>query len=127
MGKKKLKTREKAEIKRLKSIFIAIPEDKMALVDGLIAQAARLRVSLDDIWEDICDKGDLEDFQQSPHVPAYQRERPAARLFNARDKNYTTIIKQLVEYLPDKSQQDDAVEQMYRYVYDQNAPESIKV
>ena len=31
---------------------------------------------------------------------AYERERPAARLFTATDKNYQAIIKQLVDMAP---------------------------
>ncbi|KAA1042482.1 hypothetical protein ERX35_000960 [Macrococcus equipercicus] len=89
-----------AEIERLNNVFKDIPEDKKHVVEGLIVQAARLRIMLDDAWQDIDENGDYEQFQQSPSVPAYDRERPIAKLFNARDKAYQTIMKQLADFLP---------------------------
>lgn len=96
----------KKEIIRLKKIYKDIPEKDKALVDGLITQAARLRVSLDIMWEDISVNGDTEPFSQSEKTEPYDRERPVARLFNARDKNYQTIIKQLNDKLPNDKEAD---------------------
>jgi hypothetical protein len=56
---------------------------------------------LDDAWKDICEKGDVELFSQSPDTDPYERQRPVAQLYNTRDKNYQTIIKQLCDRLPD--------------------------
>ena len=39
-------------------------------------------------------------FSQSEKTEPYERERPAARLFTATDKNYQAIIKQLNELTP---------------------------
>jgi hypothetical protein len=39
-------------------------------------------------------------FSQSERTDPYERERPAARLFTATDKNYQSIIKQLNELTP---------------------------
>ena len=95
------------EIARLEEIYADIPENKKVLIDGLIEQAARLRVSLTLLWQDICEKGDVEQFTQSDKTAPYERERPAARLFNARDKNYQSIIKQLNELLPEGQATDE--------------------
>lgn len=98
------------EVRRIKRVFKAIPADKKAVVDGAIWQAARLRVLLDDLWADICDNGDTEPFCQSEKADPYDRERPAARLFNARDKNYQTTIKMLLDQLPEGVVSDPAEE-----------------
>lgn len=95
------------EIARLEEVYADIPENKKVLIDGLIEQAARLRVSLTLLWRDICEKGDVELFTQSDKTLPYERERPAARLFNARDKNYQSIIKQLNELLPEGQVTDE--------------------
>ena len=101
MDKMEMDRAVKKEIARLKKIYAEIdPKDK-AVVDGLIVQAARLRASLDALWDDICTKGDTELFSQSDKTEPYERERPAARLFNTRDKNYQTIIKLLNDRLPE--------------------------
>lgn len=106
MAKKKvtLKARNKlvvAETKRLSVLFKEIPKDKIEAVEGLIIQAARLRILLDEMWIDITEKGDYELFSQSERQDPYERERPVAKLYNSRDGAYQKVIKQLTDYLPD--------------------------
>lgn len=91
----------KKEFQRLKRIYKDLPKDAMSLVDGLLVEAARLRISLDFLWSDICVNGDTEMFSQSDKTEPYERERPAARLYNARNKSYQTIIKQLNDLRPE--------------------------
>lgn len=100
----------KKEMVRLKRIYKDLDDKDMALVDGLIVQASRLRVSLDMLWDDLMINGDVELFSQSEKTEPYERERPAARLFNARDKNYQAIIKQLNEKLPPQTPTDQSEE-----------------
>lgn len=90
----------KREINRLKREYKDIPKNKMNVVQGLIVQASRLRISLDSLWEDIVENGDVELFSQSENQTPYERERPVARIFNTRDKNYQSIIKQLTDLMP---------------------------
>lgn len=93
--------RVRKEIARLRKLLRDIPAEATAVADGLIIQAARLRIMLDDMWKDIRDKGDVELFSQSADLDPYERERPVARLYNTRDKNYQSVIKQLCDLLPD--------------------------
>lgn len=90
----------KKEISRLKKLFKEIPKNKMKVAEGLITQAARLRILLDDNWEDISTNGDYEAFSQGDQSP-YDRKRPVADLYNNRDKSYQTAIRQLIDLLPD--------------------------
>ncbi|PGT50190.1 hypothetical protein COD86_30945, partial [Bacillus cereus] len=53
------------EKKRLQRLFKDIPPNKLKVVEGLIIQAARLRVLLDEMWVDISENGDYELFSQS--------------------------------------------------------------
>lgn len=94
------KSREKKEIERLTEIYKHLPPNQFAVAEGLIAQAARLRISLDDLWKDIKKNGRTEMFSQSADAKPYQRERPAAKQFVALDKNYQAIIKQLNDICP---------------------------
>lgn len=96
----------KKEKNRLKRIFSNIESNQMQVVSGLITQAARLRVLLDEMWEDITNGGDYELFSQSEKVEPYERERPVAKLYNSRDQSYQKVIKQLVELLPKEEQQE---------------------
>lgn len=101
----KLKERErlvKNEKNRLIRLFKDIPESKLKTVEGLIIQAARLRILLDEMWVDISEKGDVEMFSQSEKQEPYERERPTAKLFNSRDLSYQRIMKQLTDLIPEE-------------------------
>ena len=89
------------EKNRLNRLFKEIPPNKKRAVEGLIIQAARLRVLLDEMWVDISENGDYEMFSQSDKQEPYERERPIAKLYNSRDISYQRIIKQLTDLLPE--------------------------
>lgn len=115
--KKELTTddRVKREITRLKKIYAGIAEKDMQLLEGLLVQAARLRVMLDDMWADICCNGDVEQFSQSANQEPYERLRPVATLFNQRDKAYQTIIKLLNDKKPEEPEkQNELIEFLER-------------
>lgn len=101
------KPTELSEIKKLDAVFAGIPADKHKVVDGLIVQAARMRVILDELAADIRENGTTELFQQSEKVEPFTRERPQAALFIKVDKNYLAIIKQLVELCPGTGEELD--------------------
>ena len=94
------KTPEQREVARLTAIYSGLPPKKYALAQGLIQQAARLKVRLDSLWKDIQENGEWEYFSQSDKTEPYQRERPASKTFTATDKSYQSIIKQLNDMLP---------------------------
>lgn len=98
------------EDKRLRKIYSDITKDKQALIDGLISRAAYMRVTLEDYEKDIDENGYYELFTQSEKTDPYERERPAARLYNTMNKNYQSIIKQLADLLPKDSgvEEDDS-------------------
>ena len=94
------------ETKRLQEIFNKIPRDKLSLVEGLIIQAARLRVLLDDNWKDIIENGEYEKFRQSENQIAYDRKKHIVENYDTRDKTYQAIIKQLTDLLPQNAKLD---------------------
>ena len=93
-------TPEQLEIDRLTALYQGLPPKQFALAQGLIIQAARLRVRLDKLWAELLEKGETEWFTQSDKTDPYERERPASRTFTATDKSYQSIIKQLNDMLP---------------------------
>ncbi len=103
----------KKEEKRLLEVYKDLSNEKLKVAQGLIKQAARNRVMLNYMWEDIQENGEYDLFQQSQNVPAYERERPVARLYNTRDQSYQRAIKQLTDLLPKESkpvETDDPVD-----------------
>ena len=87
------------EIERLTGIYQGLPPKQFALAQGLIAEAARLRVRCDALWEDLQERGEVELFSQGDQEP-YERERPASRIYTAANKSYQSIIKQLNDMIP---------------------------
>lgn len=94
-----------AEEKRLNDLFYDLTDDKKKVVSGLVTQAARLKILLDEMWIDISEKGDYELFSQSENQIPYERERPVAKQYNARDQSYQRIVKQLTDYLPEEKRE----------------------
>lgn len=98
--RKQEKTREETEYSRLAILYTDIPSNSRELVDGLLWQAARLRISLDDLWKDIQENGETEIVIVKDDSRTVKR--PQAELFTARDKSYQSVIKQLNDLLPQK-------------------------
>ena len=92
--------RVKKEVNRLKRIYKALPKDTLMVVEGLIHEAADLRVRLEIIRLDLDENGYDEMFSQSETQEPYERERPAARRYISMNKSYQTIMKQLGDYIP---------------------------
>ena len=115
---KEHEARVNKEKTRLDKVFESIPDDKKRVAQGLIVQSARMRVLLDDAWLDIQENGDYELFTQSENAPAYERERPIAKLFNSRDGAYQKIIQQLAKLLPDEvieeKKKDNSLKDMFK-------------
>ncbi|SFP79840.1 DNA-binding transcriptional regulator, XRE-family HTH domain [Halolactibacillus halophilus] len=95
-----MESRVESEVERLKKLFKNIPKDQLDVAEGLIIQAARLRILLDDNWKDILENGEYEKFSQSESQVPYDRKRPIVENYDNRDKTYQAIIKQLTDLLP---------------------------
>lgn len=96
-----MESRVDVERARLHNLFSGIPENQLEIAEGLIIQAARLRILLDDNWRDILENGEYEKFSQSKDQKPYDRKRPIVENYDNRDKTYKEIIKQLTDMLPD--------------------------
>lgn len=91
--------RENSYYEYLFELYRGIPSNKLKLVDGLIREAARLKVSLDDLWKDIAENGNTELNARGQEV-----ERTNSMIFTTRDKSYRATIKHLDALLPGKAE-----------------------
>ena len=98
-------TEEQKEVRRLTGIYKGLPPKQFALAQGLIAEAARLRVRCNSLWNDLQENGEVELFSQGDQEP-YERERPASRIYTAANKSYQSIIKQLNDMIPAEEDSD---------------------
>lgn len=88
-------SKEKLYIKELKKLYENIPENKQKFVQDLIIEAARLKVSLDECWEEIQAGGRFYIDEKG-----VEKERPCSTLFTTLDKSYRLAIKHLDSLLP---------------------------
>jgi nitrate/nitrite-specific signal transduction histidine kinase len=113
----------RVELERLRvlALYDTVPPNRLALAAGLIEQAARLRVQLDDLAADIAVNGMTEPFQQSEKQEPYDRERPACAIFAKLDKNYQGIMARLDSMLPPQPEPpkpDPAADKLAAFVND---------
>ena len=104
------KITEKSEIKRLMSVYAGLEPNQKKIAEGLIVEAARLRVRLDYLWRFIQENGETEMFTQSEKTEPYSRERPESRTYTATNKSYQAIIKQLSDLCPPSAEDDPLAE-----------------
>ena len=104
-GKAELEKKIRQEAARLSRNFQTIDAKKRSIIKGLIERAAFMRISLDDLEDDLNRNGFTEWFSQGDQEP-YQRKRPAADLYNTMNANYQKIIKQLTDLTPKEEPKD---------------------
>lgn len=97
----------KAELRKLNSFFKNIPEEKQKIIKGLKEQAAFMYATLIELQEIMNTEGPVEIFEQGKQ--RMLREHPASKVYNSMVKNYSSVIKQLIELIPadDKKAAED--------------------
>lgn len=95
------------EERRLKRNYKGLQADRKAVTDGLIRRAAYMRITLEDMENDLDANGFYELFSQSENQEPYERERPVARQYQTMNKNYQSIIKQLSDLLPKEAPKEE--------------------
>lgn len=88
----------KKEIGRLKRILKDIEKNKKLSAEGLIHEAAFMRVTLQELKEDINKKGAIDEMPQGDY--SILRESPAVKTYNTMIQRYTTVCKELFSLLP---------------------------
>ena len=92
--------RVKREIKRLRKLLADIPADKLKAADGLIQEAAFMRLTLDETRHIIDREGVLEKFEQGSQ--RFIREHPATKVYGTLINRYTVVCKALADLVPGK-------------------------
>lgn len=89
----------KKELAKLNKIYKDIDGDKKKVAENLIQNAAFMSVSLKEIQEAINIKGYTEEYQNGEHQKGIKKA-PEVEIYNTMIKNYTNVIKQLLDLLP---------------------------
>ena len=94
--------RTSKELNKLKKIFKDIEPGKQKVVEKLISNAAFMAESLDDLQETIREKGFVEEYHNGANQSGVKK-CSEVEIYNTMIKNYSSIIKQLVDLLPNES------------------------
>ena len=92
--------RIKKEKNRLKKIFSEISESKRKLAEPLIENAAFMRITLEDLQQQVNDEGAVIEAVNGNGFKT-QQEHPAQKSYNVMMNRYSATIKQLTDLLPD--------------------------
>lgn len=90
------------EKKKLENIIKDIPKDKKKLVEGLIADASFLAEQLEVLRTSISINGWSETYQNGANQSG-RKTSVEAEMYIKAQKAYSSIIRQLSDYLPDDS------------------------
>lgn len=99
MGEVKRKSKE---LQKLKKIFKDIEPGKQKTVEKLISNAAFMAESLDELQDVIREKGFVEEYHNGANQSGIKK-CSEVEIYNTMIKNYSSIIKQLVDLLPNES------------------------
>lgn len=90
--------RIKKEKDRLDNIFSILDEDKINVAEGLISEAAFMRVTLEDLKAEINENGTVDIMPQGEY--SIRRQSPEVQVYNTMIQRYNTTYKELFSLLP---------------------------
>lgn len=90
------------EIKRIKKLLKQVDKDRLATIQSLVKNAAFMSVTLDDLQEAINQNGVVSEYQHGDKQWGTKKS-PEIEIYNTMIKNHMTIMKQLIDLLPDSS------------------------
>lgn len=93
---------------RYKKIFKGVDQLKLEVNDDLLINIAFMVVTLQDLQNEIHEKGVVEHFIQGKQN--FMREQPALKAYNTTIKNYNSSIKMLNDMLPSGKKIEDGFE-----------------
>ena len=101
----------KKETKRLKKIFAGLDANKLDTVEALIARAAFITVSIQELEEQLNRDGWVEEYQNGRNQCGLKKSA-AAEVHISLTKNLNAIMKQLLELVP-PAQKKSKLEEMW--------------
>lgn len=95
----------KQEINRVKKLYKDFPRDKVKAIEGLINEAAFMKITLQETREDLIKFGMTEMFEQGSQ--SFKRERPEVKIYTTLIQRYSNVMKQLIDLLPEREKNEE--------------------
>lgn len=101
----------KREIGRLTNLFKDMERVRRLSTNGLIEEAAFMKITLKELKETINQTGAVDEMSQGSY--SILREHPALKSYNTMVQRYAAILKQLTDLLPKEIQieEDDGFDE----------------
>ena len=96
----------KNEEKNFKSFFKKLDKNKLKLIENLIKKASFMEVTLTDLQNTMNVDGVVSEYMNGANQFGTKKS-PEVEVYNTMLKNYTVVIKQLCEFLPDNNNKDN--------------------
>jgi hypothetical protein len=100
----------KQEINRVKKLYKDFPKDKIKVIEGLINEAAFMKITLEETRDDLIRNGMTELFEQGSQK--FKRERPEVKIYTTIIQRYSNVMKQLIDLLPVEVKKEEKDELM---------------
>ena len=113
--KEEREKRIKGEMTKLNRLLKEMPKDRARAAEGLARRIAFMTITLEDLESDINEFGTIEPFSQTENI-VYDRERPAARIYNSVVRNYASACKQFLDFLPDNDKTKQAEDELMEFI-----------
>lgn len=108
------KKKIKQQRNKLSKIFKQLDKDTFSLVKNLINEVAFMSVTLEENRQHIEEYGVKELYMNGKGQFGY-KESVESKNYNAMIKNYTNVVKQLVDFLP-KGEKKNAGEELLKFI-----------
>ena len=96
------------DFRKLKKIFRFLDKDLRLVAEKLCRKAAFMDVTLDEMQEQITEEGYVIEAVNGNGFKV-KMDHPAMKTYNTMIKNYTAVMKQLAELLPEGSEEADEI------------------
>ena len=94
------RAKKSEELKRLEKIFKNVRADRKETAKKLIENAAFMESQLSGLQREIAEKGVVSEYKNGENQWGTKKS-PEVEIYNTMIKNYTAVIKQLLELLPE--------------------------
>ena len=98
----------KQEINRIKKLYKDFPKEKSKVLEGLINESAFIKVSLEELRDNLLKNGFTEVFDQGEQ--RFNRERPEVKIYTTFIQRYSNVMKQIIDLLPVEVKKEEADE-----------------
>ncbi|WP_286316181.1 hypothetical protein [Romboutsia ilealis] len=98
----------KQEVNRIKKLYKDFPKEKSKVLEGLINESAFIKISLEELRDNLLKNGFTEVFEQGEQ--RFNRERPEVKIYTTFIQRYSNVMKQLIDLLPVEVKKEEADE-----------------